>query len=171
MTGSALAIGLGAAILLRLVFLLGTRQRAEATWSVADDSTAAALDHLRKQAQLWKVDPETIELCVRDAERLFERIRAGEAEAEDGRLTMVFDGVDLTLDFSFEGEQPAVPASTGKIPEFRRELLDNEEAAAHIGLLHFPAIHRGRPQTGAAPSRAHDHKAALCGVEPTGKSR
>jgi NCS2 family nucleobase:cation symporter-2 len=137
MTGSALAIGLGAAILLRLVFLLGTRQQAEATWSDADGSTAAALEHLRKQAQLWKVDAQTIDLCVRDAERVFERMRTDEAEARDGRLTMVFDGVDLTLDFSFLGKEPMVLPSTSRVPDFRRELLDNEEAAAHVGLLHF----------------------------------
>jgi hypothetical protein len=54
-----------------------------------------------------------------------------------GRLALVFDGVDLTLDFSFPGEKPMPLPLARRVGEFRREFLDNEEAAAHIGLLHF----------------------------------
>jgi NCS2 family nucleobase:cation symporter-2 len=137
MTGSALAVGLGAAVLLRLVFLLGTRQKAEASWSIEDDSMITALEQLRKQAQLWKVDAETVDLCVQDAESIFERIRAGEVGAREGRLVFVFDGVDLTLDVSFPGEKAMTLPLQRRVADFRREFLDDEEAAAHVGLLHF----------------------------------
>jgi NCS2 family nucleobase:cation symporter-2 len=137
MTGSALAVGLGAAVLLRLVFLFGTRQKTEATWSIEDDAITTALEQLRKQAQLWKVDAETVDLCVQDAERIFERIRADEGGAREGRLAFVFDGVDFTLDISFAGEKGMALPLARRVLDFRREFLDNEEAAAHVGLLHF----------------------------------
>jgi NCS2 family nucleobase:cation symporter-2 len=137
MTGSALAVGLGAAVLLRLFFLFGLRQKAEATWSSAGDSIAATLEVLRKQAALWKVAPQTIELCVADAERVLEHIRVAHTEVRDGPLTIVFDGTDLRIDFSIPGEHNLVISSNARpAPDFHREFL-NEEAAAHAGLLQF----------------------------------
>lgn len=137
LTGSPLAVGLGAAILLHLVFLIGTRQKAEMLWSVADDSMIAALDFLRQQTRAWKVDAEIADLSIKDAQQVFEHLRMGERGARNGLLTIMFNGVDLRLDISYLGKT-AVDLPPGRpVAEFRRELLDDEEAAVHFGLLHF----------------------------------
>jgi len=137
LTGSSLAVGLSAAILLRVVFLAGTRQHAQMAWSVADGSMAASLDWLRNQAKLWKVGTETTEFCIKDLEQVFEHIRTGEKGLQDGVLAAMFNGIDLRLDISYPGKTPTELPPGRRPNEFHRASLDNEEAAVQVGLIDF----------------------------------
>lgn len=137
LTNSSLAVGLGAAVALRIIFLIGTRQKVETIWSVTNGSAAAEVDFLRRQARQWKVDGETTALCVEDAERIFGRIRTHERGVRDGQLTIVFNGIDLRIDISYPGKNRVDFPLVRQAADFRREFLDDEEAAVHVGLLHF----------------------------------
>lgn len=137
LTRNSLAVGLGAAILLHLVFLIGTRQKGATHWSVADQSMAAALDFLHRQTRTWKIDTDVAARAIKHVEQVFEHLRISNQNARDGLLAVVFNGVDLRLDLSYLG-MSAIDLSSGHpADETRHEQLDDEEAAVHFGLLHF----------------------------------
>ncbi|WIM13885.1 solute carrier family 23 protein [Enhydrobacter sp.] len=137
LTRNSLAVGLGAAILLHLVFLIGTRQTGSTRWSVADESMTAALDFLDRQVRTWKVDADVATRAIKHVGQVFDHLRTSERGARDGLLAVMFNGVDLRLDLSYVGKSAVDLPAGHPTAELRREQLDDEEAAVHFGLLHF----------------------------------
>ena len=137
LTRNSLAVGLGAAIVLHLVFLIGTQQRATKAWSISDESIATTSDFMRQQLHAWKVDGETAERSLNDVRQIFDHLRKSKQEVRDGRVAMMFNGIDLRLDLSYLGMMAVDLPAHRPIAEFRREQLDDEEAAVHFGLLNF----------------------------------
>ena len=60
LTDNPLAFGLTAAIVLTLLFRIGTRQRAETRWIGVPDFASAALQFMRDTARGWKVPDDTV---------------------------------------------------------------------------------------------------------------
>ncbi len=133
---SPLALGLTAAIVLTLAFRFGARQRAEAKWSEADGSIAAAIASLRKKAQEWKVAHEVAETAAVQAQSVLAYILREYAHRPTGVLRVSYNGIELRVDIAYQGiDSPPLPESDA-LPQARRE-LDDEEAAAFAGLRDF----------------------------------
>jgi hypothetical protein len=137
LTGSALTVGLSAAILLHLLFLLGTRETAEAKWSTEESATPAALEFLRRQLSVWKIDAETAQHCLEDAGQILAHVRGMDSISRNGRFIAMFNGVDLRLDIRYPGKKPVDLPHVRLPTAFRRHDLDNEEAAVAVGLIDF----------------------------------
>lgn len=137
LTGSPLAVGLGTAILLQVFFLLGTRQSAEKAWTAAAGATAAAVDFVYEQARSWKVDEEVARLAAANAKDVLRRLEAQRPGMREGYVRTVYNGVDLKLEISCGGDRRVEPPAGRAARAFRREDLDNEEAAVQIGLRDF----------------------------------
>lgn len=132
LTGSPLAVGLGAAVLLQIFFLLGTRQSAQQAWTA--ETAAAAVDFVYEQSRSWKVDDEVARLAATNAKDVLDRLRSGRCE---GRVRTVYNGVDLKLEITCDGDRKMETPPGQAAHAFRREDLDNEEAAVQIGLRDF----------------------------------
>jgi hypothetical protein len=132
-----LAIGITAAIVLTLIFHLGTRRRAAITWTSAADSIAGALGFLRRSTQDWKVDADTAGRCSNAAEQVLSYVAALGAGREEGRLLAIYDGIDLVLDISYHGHP--IPAARLETPSQKVAAirLEDEEAPVTIGLQSF----------------------------------
>ncbi len=70
LTDNPLAFGLTAAILLTLLFRVGTRQRGETEWTGSAEAIEAALDFVRRKAREWKVPAGTISVAATQAHNI-----------------------------------------------------------------------------------------------------
>jgi NCS2 family nucleobase:cation symporter-2 len=134
-----LALSLTAALVLTLLFRLGTRRVAEIGWEGADDSIAAALVFLRARQADWKIVAQTAETSITEAKEVLDYIAAAHKGPFAGRLRAVHNGLELRVDIRYAGnviprppERPSTPPQTVVDDD-----LDNEEAAAFVGLRAF----------------------------------
>ncbi len=136
-TASPLALCLTAAIALTLLFRLGTQQAAEAAWNDAEGSVGVAVAFLRDKAQGWKVATDLIETCAVHSRDVITYILQNHSRHPEGILRTVYNGVELRVDISYRGTPMA------RLPTVREDQaplegkLDNEEAAAIVGLRNF----------------------------------
>jgi xanthine permease XanP len=136
LTSSALAIGLTAAVVLTLVFQLGTRQRNTIAWDDSDTARADVTGSLRKIVEAWRVSPEIIERSVHDMHSVVEFLRQNQLHA--GSITATYNGIELRTEIAYAGvhEPPVQPRTILPIRE-RLDAFANEEEVAFIGLRDF----------------------------------
>ena len=136
-TSSPLAICLSAAIALTLLFRLGASQTGEIAWNYSQDSIVAAVAFLRGKVQGWKIAADLLETSTTHAHEVISYILKNHSRHPEGVLRTVYNGVELRVDIVYQG------ARTAHLPTLRDEKapidseLDNEEAAAYVGLRNF----------------------------------
>jgi hypothetical protein len=113
---------------------LGTQQVGEVAWNHAEDSVGVAVAFLRGKAQGWKVATDLIEASAGHVRDVITYILQNHSRHPEGILRTVYNGVELRVDISYQG------TPTAHLPKAREEhvpmegKLDNEEAAAIVGL-------------------------------------
>ncbi|MBV9548005.1 MAG: hypothetical protein JOY61_26825, partial [Chloroflexi bacterium] len=136
-TNSPLALGLTAAIILTLLFRLGTRQYARTTWRPADGSIAAAVATQRATTRLWKVPENVADLSAEHAREVMEYIAEHHSHDPGGVLELTYTGVELRVEIGYTGSPTGhLPASARADADGAVE-LETEEAAAYVGLRAF----------------------------------
>jgi hypothetical protein len=136
-TASPLALCLTTAIALTLLFRLGARQMGETAWNGSERSIVSAVTFLRAKLEGWKIGAELIETSVANARELITYILKNQARDPQGVLRVVYNGLELPRDITYRGSQTAhLPTSRDAYAPIHRE-LENEEAAAYIGLRNF----------------------------------
>ena len=136
-TASPLALCLSAAIALTLLFRLGTRQAGDVAWDDAQGSLGAAVGFLRAKAQSWKVAADLVETSTGHAHDVITYILQHHSRHPQGSLRAVYNGVELRVDITYQGTVTAhLPARRDDQVPMEGE-LDNEEAAAYVGLRNF----------------------------------
>jgi xanthine permease XanP len=136
-TGSPLALGLAAAILLTLLFRVGTRQHADVPWTRTAASMAATLDFLRTRARDWKIGASTIATAARETEEVLAFLDRVHPRDAGGTMRLSFNGLDFGITVvCVGGHLPALPVTAPAAAAPASE-LDSEEAAAIFGLQDF----------------------------------
>jgi len=136
-TASPLALGLIFAIVLSLIFRLGTRQTAEMAWDAAVDAPSSAAAFVRAKTQAWNLASHLIETSAAHTGQVISYILANHFSPPQGRLRLANNGLDLSIEFIFPGSRPGFvpPPRASAIPlsyEF-----ENEEGPAYAGLQNF----------------------------------
>src|SRR5690242_593370 len=133
--GSPLAIGLTTALILTLLFRLGTQQRDTLAWN--DTATLAdVVPFLTKSVEAWKVAGDTAARCKHDMAAIVEFLR--QHKLDTGRLSVAYNGLVLQAEVSYLGTHEAPihrdlrPPPPGELDEFV-----NEEVAVYVGLRDF----------------------------------
>jgi xanthine permease XanP len=136
-TSSSLALCLSSAIALTLLFRLGTRQVGEIVWNDLEDSIASAIAFLRNKAQAWKIAASLIEISAAHTRDVIAYILKNHSRHPVGILRVIYDGVDLRVDIIYRGTRTVhLPVARDDLVPIDTE-LDNEEAAAYVGLRNF----------------------------------
>jgi len=136
-TGSMLAVGLIAAIVLSLLFRFGARQRKSLPWSAALDTLTGAVDGLRAQAKNWSIPAGIADLAVSETREVMEFVRDNHMVKPDAGLEAAYDGISLQVRVIYQGTEAA------KLPPLRRVHLSDsgelgtEEEAVFAGLRHY----------------------------------
>lgn len=136
-TGSPLAFSLGAALVLTLIFRIGTRQTARIAWNDSADAIESAIGFLRGKAGAWKIAPTVLEAASVHARKVIEFVSQHHSHHSQGELTATYNGMELRLDIDYQGS-PAI-----RLPQLMRSSsrpgtdFEDEEAAAYLGLRSF----------------------------------
>ncbi|MBX6743724.1 MAG: hypothetical protein IRY87_16945 [Acetobacteraceae bacterium] len=139
-TASPLALGLIAALLLTLVFRIGTRQVAETTWTGEERSTNAAIAFLRAQAAGWKLNRHIAETSAAEVQEILGYIARAHRDPLMGSLRAIQDGVELRIEIRYRGNHVPRLAGIGAVAPPARpsgDPLEDEEATAYVGLRDF----------------------------------
>jgi NCS2 family nucleobase:cation symporter-2 len=134
--GSPLAIGLTAALILTLVFRLGTQQRDTLAWNADEATLADVVPFLTKVVGGWKVAAETAARCTHDMGAIIDFLR--QHKLDTGRLNVSYNGLELRAEVSYLGtheapiDRPLEPPAPPALGEFV-----NEETAVYVGLRDF----------------------------------
>jgi xanthine permease XanP len=135
-TGSPLALSLGAALVLSLLFRFGTRQLAGTVWSDSDGAIAASA-FLRDKAQGWNLSATLVDTIATQAREVIEYVVNHHSQHSQGDLRAVYNGLELRVDIAYRGSPmmhfPALRKLQAPIPGE----LEDEEAAAYVGLRNF----------------------------------
>ncbi len=139
LAGSSLALGLIAAILLTLLFRIGAGKRATISWRTGEaGALEAVLAAFRSKIEAWKVPAEMKETAIGNVGDLLRYLARVHAHALAGTLGARYDGQELGLDILYPGEQLApLPGVQWLFEPSQSDVLDNEEAAALVGLRNF----------------------------------
>ncbi|MGH7210924.1 MAG: hypothetical protein ACREF1_05615, partial [Acetobacteraceae bacterium] len=138
--GSSLAVGLTAALVLTLLFRLGTSQRAETGWISTEGSIDAAFGFLRGQAERWKLPADVTAIAATHLREVLEYLRRTHPAGLEGSLRLSYDGLALRVELLYPGSAAAhlPPAREPRPrPQEHQQALDNEEAAVTLGLRSF----------------------------------
>ncbi len=136
-TGSMLAVGLIAAIILSLVFRFGARQRKSLPWTSAPETLGRAVNDLRAQTKIWSIPSGIADLAVSETREVMEFVRDNHMEKPDAMIEASYDGINLQVRVLYQGTEAA------KLPPLRQVhlsdsiSLETEEEAAFLGLRHF----------------------------------
>jgi xanthine permease XanP len=137
LTGNPLAFGLTTAIVLTLLFRAGMRQRGETTWTRSGASMTAAIDFLRDKAEGWKVPAATAAIAIAQTQEIMAFFAKVHPLDAGGELQVSFNGLDLGIGVVCHGgHRPALPETT-PTPALPQSEIENEEAAAFLGLRDF----------------------------------
>lgn len=136
LTGSPLALGLTAALVLTLIFRLGTRQRDSLVWGATGTTLADAVPFLRRTLDRWKVPPEIIERSAGDLEAITGFVR--EHDLPSGTVELSYNGIALRTRVTYAGVHEP-PLHRSLAPPAVRDLDEfvNEEEVAFVGLRDF----------------------------------
>jgi hypothetical protein len=136
-TSSPLALSMGAALVLVLFFRLGTRQTASIDWDDSDAAISAAIVALCEKMQGWKVDAGLIDTSVEQAREVINYVVKHHLHHAEGKLRGLYNGLELRIEISYRGSPTAhLPAVRQPHAPISGE-LDDEEAAAYVGLRNF----------------------------------
>ncbi len=136
-TSSPLALSLSAAVVLALLFRFGMRQAAATAWNDSEGAIASAIAFLREKAQGWKVTSALIETSASHAGEVIDYIVRHHSHPSKGTLRCVYNGLELRVDISYRGSPET------RLPKIRQlhaavpGELEDEEAAAYVGLRNF----------------------------------
>jgi len=137
LTANPLALCLSAAIALTLLFRFGTQQAGEVAWNDAEGSVGVAVAFLRGKAQGWKIPADLIETSGVHARDVITYILQNHSRHPDGSLRAFYNGIELGVDITYRGTPTAhLPAARKDYSPIESK-LDNEEAAAILGLRTF----------------------------------
>ncbi len=139
LSGSALALGLIAAILLTLLFRIGAGKRATIPWRTWDRQLPdAAVAALRGHAEGWKIPADVLETATGNVTDLLRYLARVHEYALAGTIGARFDGQEFSLDILYAGERLApLPSAHEPSAPAGMDVLDNEESAAVLGLKNF----------------------------------
>ena len=124
-------------VMARVYLRLGTRQKGETAWNDSDGSIGSAVALLRSKAQAWKIAAGRIETSAVHVQEIIAYILQNHSGHLEGVLRAVYNGLELRVDIIYQGSR------TGRLPTSRNAYapidndLENEEAAAYIGLRNF----------------------------------
>lgn len=138
-SGSSLALGLAAAIILTLLFRIGARQSLRITFgSGAEESPDATLDAVRAKGEEWKIEAEVWQSALGQVAELLRYIRRTSERPLAGCLRIRHDSQELGIDILYAGNRLAPLPDPGLAQNPRQaEVIDNEESAAIVGLKDF----------------------------------
>ena len=134
---SPLALSLSAAVVLPLLFRIGTRQVARTSWNDSAGAIASAATFLRGKAQGWSIANDLVDTSATHIREIIEYIVKQHSHSSEGTLFVLYNGEELRVDISYRG------SPTKSLPKLRRlhapviGELEDEEAAAYIGLRNF----------------------------------
>jgi xanthine permease XanP len=133
--GSPLAIGLTTALILTLLFRLGTQQRDTLAWN--DTTTLAdVVPFLTKAVEGWKVAGDTAVRCMHDMTAIVDFLR--QHKLDTGRLSVAYNGLVLQAEVSYLGTHEApIHRDLGPPPPGELDEFVNEEVAVYVGLRDF----------------------------------
>ena len=134
-----LAFGLATAIILTLLFRIGTRQHATMTWGGAGSGADAALVFLRTTAQGWAIPPRIVEAAAIEVSGVIDRLAAAHHLELGGDLHLSTDGLDLRVEVSCHGalHAPLPRDAAPPRPPPAYAIDNNEEQAVLSGLRTF----------------------------------
>ena len=135
--GNPLSFGLATAIVLSLLFRIGTRQHARTRWSLAAGGIEEAIAFIRKTGAAKTVDPTNVEAAASEVRALLERLQADDPHRHGGDLHLSTDGTDFRVEIACPaGHDPSAPggANLSTPPAYA---IDTEEAAVVAGLKTF----------------------------------
>jgi xanthine permease XanP len=136
-TSSPLALSMGAALVLSLFFRLGTRQITSIDWDDSDAAIAAAIASLREKMQGWKVNAGLVDTSAEQAREVIGYVVKHHSHHAEGKLRGLYNGLELRIEISYRGSPTAhLPAVRQPHAPIGGE-LDDEEAAAYVGLRNF----------------------------------
>ncbi len=135
--GSPLALSLSAAIILILIFRLGTRQSAETSWSGKQDAVSHALNFLRSHGAAWKVPASLVDISATHTRDVIAYILEHHTRLPEGELRVGYNGFEWRVGIHYRGSDMAHLPPDRQVAVSRRGELDNEEAAAVQGLRDF----------------------------------
>ncbi len=134
--GSPLAIGLTTALVLTLVFRLGTQQRDTLEWNDSEATLADVVPFLTKAVQGWKVATETAARCTRDMTSIVDFLQ--QHKLNTGRLSVAYNGLELRAEVSYLGTHEApIHRTLEPPPPPELDEFVNEESAVYVGLRDF----------------------------------
>jgi xanthine permease XanP len=134
---SPLALSLGAALVLSLVFRLGTKQGIATVWNDSDAAIASAVAFLREKVQGWKISVALVDTITAQVREVIDYIVKHHSHYSEGTLRAIYNGLELRVDITYRG------SPTTHLPGLRRVHapihgeLEDEEAAAYVGLRNF----------------------------------
>jgi hypothetical protein len=136
-TGSMLAVGLIAGILLSLLFRFGARQRKRLPWTSAPETLDKAVVDLKAQTKSWSIPAGISDLAVDETREVMQFVREKHMEKPEATLEASYDGISLQVRVIYQGTEAA------KLPPLRQVhlsdsvMIESEEEAAFTGLKHF----------------------------------
>lgn len=136
-TSSPLALSLGAALVLSLFFRLGTRQIAATDWNHSDASINAAIAFLRDKMKGWKVNAALIDTSTEHAGKVLDYIIKHHSHRLEGVARGLFNGLELRIEIRYRGSPNVHLPVVRHMPAPIGGEIDDEEAAAYIGLRNF----------------------------------
>lgn len=136
-TGSPLALSLSAAVVLSLLFRFGTRQTARTVWNDSSDAVEAAITFLKTKLQSWKLPPNVLDTAAKHAREALEYISGQHSHRLEGDLDASYNGLELRLAIRYHGS-PTTQLPSPRVPQIAKvNDLEDEEAAAYLGLRSF----------------------------------
>jgi NCS2 family nucleobase:cation symporter-2 len=123
-TGGTLAIGVLAAIALTMAFRLGSRHSFVAAGGDAE-SIDAFLAQIPARCAAWKVSADVTQACLADATEIVESLRGPDGVERFDTCRLVYDEVDLAVEFAYVGPLPRFPTT-----QIDKKHLDEEQAFA-----------------------------------------
>jgi xanthine permease XanP len=142
-SGSSLALGLVAAIVLTLLFRIGAVERMTIPWrtgkaSEDKDSLEAGIAALRTKAGSWKIPADVCAVAIGHLGNLLHYLARVHGHDLCGTLGIHYDGQELGLDILYPGVTMApLPGPHAPAMSTGPDILDNEESAAILGIRNF----------------------------------
>ena len=147
-TGGSLSLCVLSALVLTMLFRIGTRRTATAIGG-GTQSVEAFLESIPAQCAAWKVPPDVAQTCHATVKEAFAQLRAsGDVDRFEG-CTLHFDAVDLIVELIYEG--PLIRIAESRIS---RRNPDEEQAFASGIAVFLTGIYPDRLETRTSAQHA-----------------
>jgi xanthine permease XanP len=118
---SSLALGIGAAVGLTLLFRFGLRRSEVIVLGKADDSLAALTTFLREKGKSWKVEEDIIERAISSTAQAVRHIKDADLLDQPISVQASYDDVDLVIEVKYEGRLLSLPDLRASRKDFTEE--------------------------------------------------